>query len=559
VRAPLSLTLLPSRRIPPLAPAITTLLFGLLVLLPLAFVAGTAIQGNAWAELASAHSALAMLNTVRIGLSVAVLSVAGAMLLAWLVTRTDLPARRAVAALIPLPLLVSPLFTGMAWILLAGPRAGWLNAAFRQLTGLNQPLFDIFSLSGIVLVLTLHYVPYGYLLIVGALQGVDPGLENASRVSGAGMLLTLRRVVFPVVTPAILSALLLIFTLACEHFPVVTLLGVTGKIPTIQYDIYSAMVEFPNRPSYAAAASLVLLAIALLALGLYNHFTRRQQRFVTVTGKPTAPRLTKLGRWRTPALALCAVYFALAVVVPLLALTLGSLLRFITPNLTPALFTLENYQLMTQRPEAPTAFRNTIVYGLVAATAVVLLAAYVSHIVVRRRSRLAPVLGVLAMLPASLPSLTLGLGVLWAYVRLAPAIYGTVWILLLAYLTRLTPYGVRVLSGSMIQIDADLEHAARLSGSSPRETLRRIVLPLVWPALIAAWTLVFTQVILEVSMTVLLYTAPTTTVAINIWFYNFGGSTVLACSLSVVLAAAGLVMLLLSNRLRFENIRALAA
>ncbi|HEY8693897.1 MAG TPA: ABC transporter permease subunit, partial [Chloroflexota bacterium] len=121
------------------------------------------------------------------------------------------------------------------------------------------------------------------------------------------------------------------------------------------------------------------------------------------------------------------------------------------------------------------------------------------------------------------------------------------------------PYGVRVLSGSMIQIDADLEHAARLSGSSPRETLRRIVLPLVWPALIAAWTLVFTQVILEVSMTVLLYTAPTTTVAINIWFYNFGGSTVLACSLSVVLAAAGLVMLLLSNRLRFENIRALAA
>ncbi|HEY8695200.1 MAG TPA: hypothetical protein VIR57_20925, partial [Chloroflexota bacterium] len=154
MRAPLSLTLLPSRRIPPLAPAITTLLFGLLVLLPLAFVAGTAIQGNAWAELASAHSALAMLNTVRIGLSVAVLSVAGAMLLAWLVTRTDLPARRAVAALIPLPLLVSPLFTGMAWILLAGPRAGWLNAAFRQLTGLNQPLFDIFSLSGIVLVLT---------------------------------------------------------------------------------------------------------------------------------------------------------------------------------------------------------------------------------------------------------------------------------------------------------------------------------------------------------------------------------------------------------------------
>jgi iron(III) transport system permease protein len=319
------------------------------------------------------------------------------------------------------------------------------------------------------------------------------------------------------------------------------------------------MVEFPNRPAYAAAASLVLLALALAALGLYGRFTRRQQRFVTVTGKPTPPRLTRLGRWRTPAVIFCAAYVGLAVVVPLLALTLGSLLRFVTPNLSPSLFTLDNYQLMMQRPEASSAFRNTLVYGVVAATAVVLLAAYVSHTMTRRRGRLPVVLALVAMLPASLPSLTLGLGILWAYVRLAPAVYGTVWILLLAYLTRLTPYGVRVLSGSMVQIDPELEHAARLSGSPARLTLRRIVLPLVWPALIAAWTLVFTQVILEVSMTVLLYTAPTTTVAINIWFYNFGGSTVLAYSLSVVLAAVGFAMLLASNRLRFENIRALAA
>ncbi|MFI5268763.1 MAG: hypothetical protein ACHQ7M_15415, partial [Chloroflexota bacterium] len=158
MRAPTAATILPRRRSLTQMPAtITTILFGLLVLLPLSFVVGTAVQGNARAELASAHSALAILYTVPIGRSVAVLSVAAAILLAWLVTRTDLPARRAIAALIPVPLLVSPLFTGMAWILLAGPRAGWLNAAFRQVTGLNQPLFDVFTMSGIVLVLTLHY------------------------------------------------------------------------------------------------------------------------------------------------------------------------------------------------------------------------------------------------------------------------------------------------------------------------------------------------------------------------------------------------------------------
>ncbi len=548
-----------------LVPGVTTAILGLLVLMPVGFVVATSLQSDGqlsiahWSELGSGHSLQAMANTLRIGLSVSVLSVALAMLLAWLVSRTDLPGRRIVAALIPVPLLVSPLFTGMAWILLAGPRAGWLNAAFRQVAGADKTLFDVYSLAGIILVLALHYAPYAYLLIVTALQSVDPGLENASRLAGAGMLQTLRRVVFPVVTPAILSALLLIFTLACEHFPVVTLLGVTGKIPSLQYDIYSSMIEFPNRPNYAAAASLVLLVMAMAALALYNHFTRRQQRFVTVTGKPAPPRLTRLGAWRWPAFTLCLLYFALAVIVPLLSLVMGSLLKFITPNLSPALFTLDNYRLMTQRPEALPAFRNSLVYGLITATIVVLLAGYVSHTVIRRQSRLAPALGILAMLPASLPSLTLGLGVLWGYVRLVPVIYGTVWILLLAYLTRLLPYGVRVLSGSIVQLDAELEHAARLSGSPPGQTLRRIVLPLVWPALVAAWVLVFTQAILEVSMTVLLYTAPTTTVAINIWFYNFGGQAVLAYSLSTVLAAIGLVMLLVSNRLRLEHVRALAA
>jgi iron(III) transport system permease protein len=195
----------------------------------------------------------------------------------------------------------------------------------------------------------------------------------------------------------------------------------------------------------------------------------------------------------------------------------------------------------------------------VTATAVVLLAAYVSHVSVRRRSRFAPALGVLAMLPASLPSLTFALGVLWAYTRVAPAIYGTVWIILLAYLTRLMPFGVRVLTGSIVQIDADLEHAARVSGSGPLKSLARITLPLVRPALLAAWTLVFTQVILEVSMTVLLYTAPTTTLAIHIWFDNFGGNAVLAYSLSVILASIGFCMLLLSNRFKLGSVRALAA
>jgi iron(III) transport system permease protein len=541
--------------------AVLALVLGALVVTPLAFVVYTAFQSappgapaaeftvGHWAELLDPLGREAILNTYGIAVSVALLSVALGVLLAWLVARTDLPGRGWVGALLPVPLLVSPLFTGMAWVVLAGPQAGWINAAFKRLAGADRPLFEVYSVAGIVLVLALHYVPFAYLLVVSALGAVDPSLENASRVMGAGLLTTLRRVVIPVVTPAIGSALLLVFVLASEHFPVTTLLGVPGKIPTLQYQIYSAMVQSPARPNYAAAASLVLLLVALGALTLHNRLTRQQTRFVTVTGKPTPPRLTRLGRWRGPAAGLCALYMLLAVGLPMVALVAGSLMRFMTPNLSPALFTLGNYADALQRPDAPLSLRNTLVYGVVSATLIVLFAAYVTHVLVRRRGRLATLVGALAMLPGSVPALTLALGILWAYVRVAPAIYGTVWILLLAYLTRLTPYGVRVLSGSLVQIDADLEHAARLSGSNALQVLRRVTFPLARPALLAAWTLLFTQVILEVSMTVLLYTAPTKTTAIDIWFTNFGGQTVLAYSMSVMLAAIGFVMLLVSNRI----------
>jgi iron(III) transport system permease protein len=265
----------------------------------------------------------------------------------------------------------------------------------------------------------------------------------------------------------------------------------------------------------------------------------------------------KLGPWRYLALLFCGLYFFLAVVLPLGALIAGSFMKFMTPNITPALFTLDNYREATQNREAAIGLRNTLVYGIVGATVIALFSSYLSYLVVRRRTRTTTLLGALAMLPASLPSLTLALGILWAYVRLAPWIYGTVWILLLAYLTRLTPYGLRVMSSSLVQIDPDLEHAARLSGSSQLGAFRRVTLPLIRPALFAAWTLLFTHVILEVSMTVLLYTSSTTTMAINVWFANFGGVTTLAYSLSVILAAVGFVMLVLSTRLQLASARAL--
>jgi iron(III) transport system permease protein len=501
-----------------------------------------------WAEIVVEGRA-AILNTLLIAFYVTIFTLLIAAVLAWIVARTDTPFRGQLSLLLVLPILVSPMLTTLAWTLLAAPGAGLINANFNLLAHVTWPLFNVISFPGIVVVMVLYFVPFAYLLLVSVLQGIDPGFEDASRLSGAGVMTTMRRITLPVVAPAILSAALLVFALASEQLAVPTLLGLQAHIPTLQYIIYVSMVDSPSNPNQAATAGCLLMVVTVVGLMLYTRALGAARRYVTVSGKASQPKLIQLGAWKFVALGFCLLYLFLAVVGPYGALILGSLMKYVTPIITPDLFTLQNYADLLESANAELAGRNTLILGLVGASLTLAAGLWISQLVTRGRSVIDRGLELTAMLPLSVPALSLALGVLWAYLFFPVGIYGTVWILLLAYLTRLNPQGIRTLSSGLIQIDPELELAARVHGASAVRAFGNVTLPLLRPALLATWTLVLVQITQDISMTLMLYTPQTTTAAIGIWFAYFGGNSALAYSMAVVLATFSLAVVFIGQRL----------
>jgi iron(III) transport system permease protein len=358
----------------------------------------------------------------------------------------------------------------------------------------------------------------------------------------------LREVTLPVVWPSLASSALLIFALAAEQLAVPTLLGLAARVPTLQYDIYIAMIQSPVNPNYAATAGTLLMLISLAGVALYRRSIGLSRRFVTISGKAAPPKRVKLGPLRYVALAFALLYLLAAVVAPYGALVLGSFLKFVSPELTPDLFTLANYTKLFQDETMLASARNSLVFSLTAATVTLGFSAVLSYLIARHGGWVSQSLELVATLPLAIPAISLGLGLLWTYVYIPVGIYGTGWILGVAYLTRFNPQSMRTLSASIVQIDPDLEFATRIHGASAVRAAWDVTRPLLAPALMAAWVLIFVQMMLEISMTIMLYTPRTATVAISIWFAYFGGQSVLAYTLAVILATFSFLVIALGQR-----------
>jgi iron(III) transport system permease protein len=272
------------------------------------------------------------------------------------------------------------------------------------------------------------------------------------------------------------------------------------------------------------------------------------RRFVTISGKATPPRRTRLGRLRYLALAVALLYLLAAVVAPYLALVLGSFLKFVSPELSPDTFTLANYARLFQDNAMRDSARNSLMYSLLTATFTLAFSAIVSYLIIRQRGWVSQAMEIVTSLPLSIPAISLGLGLLWTYIYIPVGIYGTGWILGVAYLTRFNPQSMRTLTASLVQVDPDLEFATRIHGASPLRAAWDVTRPLLAPALMAAWVLIFVQMMLEISMTIMLYTQRTATVAISIWFAYFGGQTVLAYTLAVIMATFSFIVILFGQR-----------
>ncbi len=475
-------------------------------------------------------------NSVKFAIGGSLLAFVIGTALAWMNERTNTPMRRLFYALSIVPLIIPSILFTISWIMLASPKIGLINMAFQSWFGLEKPPFNIYSLWGMIWVDGLHYSPMAFLLMSSAFRAMDPSLEESAVMSGSSVLSTLRRVTLPLVFPAILATILTLFVRAIESFEVPALLGLPAGIQVFTSAIYQAIHQFPSQIGLAAAYSVFLLLLTSGGIYMQARISSSSGKYATVTGKGFRPRTIDLGKWRYLTTGIFIVYFLLIVILPFLVLLWSSLQKFYAPPSMEALqrVTLDGYRYILASETVRKAVVNSLWMSMTCATIVMLLAAVVSWMVIKTKIPGRWLLDNMASLPMVFPGLVLGVSIMIFYLTFDIGIYGTFWIILLAYVTRFLPYGLRYASTSMIQIKNDLEESGAMSGASWLTVFRRIVLPLLKPGLVAGWIYVMIVSIRELSSSILLYSPGNEVISIVIWELWENGQYVELSALSVL-------------------------
>ncbi len=489
-------------------------------------------------------------NSLLFAGGAAVLSLTVGTTLAYLNVRTAVPFKALFFAASIVPLIVPGILYTISWIFLASPQIGLLNSFFDAAFGVTP--FDIFTLWGMVWVEGLHSSPIVFLLMVAAFRSMDPSLEESALMSGATRLQTLRKVTLPLVRPALLSAVLVILITSLESFEVPALLGLQNGIYVFTSRIYFVLRTYPPDLAAAGALAVSLLAIAVVGVALARLLAGRGSKtYQTVTGKGFRPRPMDLGKWKPVVGAGILFYFFATVLAPLAVLIYTSLLPFYrAPSLeTIKSFTFENYTAVWELNQAVRALQNSLMLGLGSATAVMALMSIAAWIAVRSRIPGRGLIEQLSFVPLVIPGLVLGLSLSFVYLRSPIPIYGTIFILLIAYCTKYMPYGMRYASTSMNQISSELEESALVSGATWWQTFRRVLLPLVSPGILAGFVYILVVSFRELSSSILLYSPGNEVLSILIFEqYENGQFTVLA-AIGVIMVITLMVLVTIAYKM----------
>ncbi|QIG94888.2 ABC transporter permease [Bradyrhizobium sp. 6(2017)] len=483
---------------------LSMLLYGSLHSTPPGMAGTFSLDG--YRDVLTLQSAVTLLNTVGISLAKTIPSVVLAVLLAWILARTDTPFRGSLEVLITLPFFIPPILTAMAWGMLGNPQVGLLNQLYEWITGSETAPINVYSYGGVVWHMMQYSVPFLFLLIVDAFRAMDPSLEEAATMCGASRLRAFRTVTLQLMLPALTGAAILSFIRGIENFESPLFFGSPAGIRVITTDIYDSINQrSPPQYQYATAISFVIMALLFLIVLLQRRMLRGRS-FQTITGKGYSPSVMKLGAWRWATFAFCLLFFVVTVVLPVGQLVIGSFFKFFGFYQWDML-TLEHYRAVFGSSEFWRGFSNTMFLGLVGATLTMLLGATVAYVSVRTKWRGRLLIDSMAWLPWMMPGIVLGVGFLWGFALLPHGIpiYGTIWALLLAYISLGTPLSVRAMSSAYAQLSFDLEECSRVHGASWLQTMRRIVLALAWPSFAVGWVLVFFGIMRELSASVLLY------------------------------------------------------
>lgn len=474
----------------------------------------------------SPQSHAALVNTIVYTAGSSTLAMLLGVGLAFLATRTDMPGRRLVGPVTLMPMLVPPFILVVGWVALGDPNAGVINLLLSALVGSKVTLVDVNTMAGIVWVTGLFLTPYVYLLVAAGFRNSDAAVEEAARVSGAGPWRLLRTVILPLQRPALLAALLLVVIMSAGDFVIPSTIGLKARIYLLPSLIWQNTSSFPPRPGLAAAQALLLVAVGLLCIYLQRRALSRGSRFALLGGKGSGGTVFPLRALRYP-LAIFAFLFALSSsVFPLLAVTSMAFMRFWSPHaFAPANFTWRNFNyVLFEYPQVWPSAQHSLLLGLLGATGCIVLALALAWYVMRMRGRLAGLVEYAIILPLGIPGIALGVGILSAWILVPGGIYGTLWILLLAYITAHIPVAMQFVSSALHRIHTELEDASRMAGQTALGTMLRIDLPLMRPALIGGWLLMYVVILREISLIILLYNPSTIVLPVglmDVWSSGF--------------------------------------
>lgn len=441
-------------------------------------------------------------NTAEVTLVATVLAIVFGFSLAWILTRTDIPGRGLLERLMELPYYMTPLVGALAWGVLAGPKTGLINQVAHAI-GVTGDVVNVYSPVGIGWVMALFEGTVAFVMISATMKSMDPSLEEGARVLGAGRMRTILTVTLPLVAPGVLSACVFVFSEMLGAFAAAFVLGIPGRFYVITTEIWEATLSYPPDYGRAAALGLSLFAVMFVTQWFARRLLRRGS-YATISGKAFRPKPISVGRLRWVLLAICWGYIALAVLLPLAALLFTSFQRFATVILSQSHFTLANYRTALQMGTLGLALRNSLQLGFCVAFVGTLLTFVLAWIVHRSRTPGRWLFDYVAMFPQAVPRLVFGLGLLWAWINLPIPIYGTLWLMGIAYVTVFLPLGMRTMAGVMLQVDKSLEECAQVCGASWGQRIRSVTLPLLRPGLTATWLLLFIASVRELGVSIFL-------------------------------------------------------
>jgi iron(III) transport system permease protein len=475
-----------------------------------------------------------------------------ATVLAWIAVRTNAPFRKLIELTAIIPNILPPLMLGVSWVLLLNPRVGLVNVALMRVFGFESPPFNIYSMWGMIFVEALITTPLAFLIISAGLYSMDPSLEESARVAGSGNFQIVWRITFPIIRPALLAAATLNFVRAIESFDTPAIIALPARIEVFTTKLYrETLGAFPPNYNLAATYAVSLLLITMVFVYLYRRLTAHSERYVTVTGRGYRPNLIDLGRWRYLAFGFAALVLLLVVFLPFAVLLYTSLVSYLhVPGAkTWDLLTLEHYRYNLSDTRTYNAIQASVFLAITGATLCMLLAGVTSYITTKTKVAGRGVIEALTFIPWAFPGSALAIGLIWTYVYIPLPVYGTLWILMIGYITRFLPYGLRSMTSTIVQIHDDMEEASKACGAGFVSTFRRVLLPLMRPGFIAGWIILATIYLREFSTSVFLYSPGAEPIGPLLYNFYTDGYFGPMCSLAMIVSLICIVLIIVARQI----------